>query len=582
MNKKNGKKVFIFSRQRRVSLWLISFLIVLSLISINVVLAAEEKESPTIGGGYSPVPAGLTPDSPFYFLERISEGIGTFFTFGDLKKAERYAALAAERVAEAQAVVEKGKPEAAQIALKRYEDQLNKSLAQAEKAKAKGLKVEKITQALAEATGQHLTVLEGVLEKVPENVKEKITKAKEVSAAGQKNALRALAGENPERATEINLKAAEARLNRAQAKTEEGEIEETEEAVKEFENQYKFGEEISQIAQGLGKDTATVEQLVGKATSVHLEILAKVYEKIPEQAKPAIEKAMEASVKGHEKAVQTLKEKNALEEVPEEISMPENVPKEVKERIEKKVKEEIEKEGVEKPVEKPEVEKPKVEKPETEKPKIEKSQDQPAINIKDSFKGGVSKPEIIEQKSDSRAEQELEQAKLEKEKAQAEEKAKQEAEKAKVEAQRLAEEQRQSEAETLKKEIDNQIMTFSETGEPICKRGDKPIVLMFSTSWCSHCQWVKPAFETVAKEYEGQIIAHNWEIDKGDDTLTINQETLVPQEDLTLYKKYNPRGSIPTFVFGCKYFRIGTGYERDKNLEAEKKEFRQIIETLLQ
>jgi hypothetical protein len=54
--------------------------------------------------------AGLTPASPFYFLERFSEGIGTFFTFGDVNKAERYAKLAAERVAEAKAVVDKGKP----------------------------------------------------------------------------------------------------------------------------------------------------------------------------------------------------------------------------------------------------------------------------------------------------------------------------------------------------------------------------------------------------------------------------------------------------------------------------------------
>jgi len=39
---------------------------------------------------------GVTPDSPFYFLETITEAIGTFFTFGDLKKAERHAVLAAE------------------------------------------------------------------------------------------------------------------------------------------------------------------------------------------------------------------------------------------------------------------------------------------------------------------------------------------------------------------------------------------------------------------------------------------------------------------------------------------------------
>ena len=52
---------------------------------------------------------GLLPDSPFYFLEIISEEIGNFFTFGDIKKAERYAALSAERMAEAENLVENWK-----------------------------------------------------------------------------------------------------------------------------------------------------------------------------------------------------------------------------------------------------------------------------------------------------------------------------------------------------------------------------------------------------------------------------------------------------------------------------------------
>ena len=314
---------------------LLTTLLFLSL-SLGVGVLAQVDELPFPGLPAEGLPkAGLTPDSPFYFLERISEGIGTFFTFGDLKKAERYAALAAERVAEAEAVVEKGKPEAAQIALKRYEDQLGRALAKAEIAKAKGQKTEKVTEIVAKATSKHLAVLEGVLEKVPEVAKAAITRALEKSKNGHITALKALAGENPEKATEVNLKAAEARLNRAKAKAEEGETDKVEEAVKEFEIQHKFGEEISQIAQGLGKDITTVEQLVGKATSIHLEILAEVYAKVPEQAKEAIEEAMEVSAEGHQRAVEALKEKGALDEVSEEVPVPEELPEGVKERIRK-------------------------------------------------------------------------------------------------------------------------------------------------------------------------------------------------------------------------------------------------------
>ncbi len=419
-----------------ISLFLLTFL--------GGVVSAQETESS---------PSGLTPDSPFYFLEIISEEIGTFFTFGHLKKAERYAALAAERVAEAQAVTEEGKPEKAEKALNRYKIQLEKALTKAEQAKNKGKDIERVTETVAKATSKHLAVLEGVLEKVPENAREAITKALEKSKNGHIAALRALAGENPDKAVEINLnsaenrlekakreankknkkgteqalgdyenlqtvleevrgkdkalaalvseerikdiedldeiedevenisvevenrvgeakiraierqksslrdvakkdpekaiqinlKAAEARLKRAKVKSGEGEVDETEKAIKEFENQHKFGEEVSEIAKGLGQDITTVEQLVGKATSIHLEVLAEVYARVPERAKAAIEKAMEVSVKGHQRTVEALKGKDALNEVPEEAVIPAKVPETVKERVRKNVREEIRK-----------------------------------------------------------------------------------------------------------------------------------------------------------------------------------------------------------------------------------------------
>jgi len=46
-------------------------------------------------------------------------------------------------------------------------------------------------------------------------------------------------------------------------------------------------------------------------------------------------------------------------------------------------------------------------------------------------------------------------------------------------------------------------------------------------------------------------------------------------------KKFNPRGSIPTFVFGCKYYRIGAGHEETDDKTAEEAEYRLVIEELL-
>jgi len=185
------------------------------------IVLAQETELPD---------PGLTPDSPFYFLETIVEAVGTFFTFGDLKKAERYTVLATERLAEAQAVVEKGKPELVEKTMERYENQLNKSIARAEKAMAKDKSAEKATEFVAK---------------------------------------------------------------------------------------------------------------IGKTTYTHLDVLAEVYEKVPEEAKPAIENAMKASVKRHEKVVKALRAKNALGEIPGVVSLPIGVPQEVRERIQIKAQEEL-------------------------------------------------------------------------------------------------------------------------------------------------------------------------------------------------------------------------------------------------
>jgi hypothetical protein len=417
--------------------------------------------------------SGLTPDSPFYFLERFFEGVGTFFTFGDIAKAKRYAKLAAERIAEAKAVVDKGKPEAAEIALIRYQNQLGKSLAKAEQARTKGKSISEITEIVAQATSQHLAVLEAVSEKVPEQARIAILQARESSITGQVKALENLAKEkpekaallslqaiqnrlekakkevregneenteralidfdvfraslekmgkenkmtlaslvsenmtdqiedldkvedeaesispriaekvqaikgsaingqievlrnlasiDPEKAAEIFSQAAEKRLNKAKQDAEEKDTEEVNETVEEFEKYALFGQEISEIAQGIGKETTTVEQLVAKATSRHLEILNEAYNKAPEQAKEAIKKAMTVSEIGRQQVVEALKEKGALENIPETVP----IPNEIKQRVfqERSISkptpksEESEKPEIEETPEKPEAKKP--------------------------------------------------------------------------------------------------------------------------------------------------------------------------------------------------------------------------------
>ncbi len=125
--------------------------------------------------------------------------------------------------------------------------------------------------------------------------------------------------------------------------------------------------------------------------------------------------------------------------------------------------------------------------------------------------------------------------------------------------------------------------TFEDTGDEICKDADgKPIIRLYSTTWCPHCKWVKETADKVMKEYKdkGLVNAAHYEVDVKDDSLTEEVETEVPADELALFKKYSS-GGVPTYIFGCKYTRIGNGYEQDQDLAAEEKELREAIDKLL-
>jgi len=126
--------------------------------------------------------------------------------------------------------------------------------------------------------------------------------------------------------------------------------------------------------------------------------------------------------------------------------------------------------------------------------------------------------------------------------------------------------------------------TFTETSNEIETINGKPVIRLFSTTWCPHCVWIKGTFDSVAKEYveRGEIVAYHWELDTGDNTLTQEIETEIPESETNVFKAFNPRNSIPTFVFGGKYFRIGNGYESTGSLALEEKEFKELIEKLIE
>jgi thiol-disulfide isomerase/thioredoxin len=126
--------------------------------------------------------------------------------------------------------------------------------------------------------------------------------------------------------------------------------------------------------------------------------------------------------------------------------------------------------------------------------------------------------------------------------------------------------------------------TFSyQEGAVVEKIDGKPVVRLFSTTWCPHCIWIKETFDSTMQQYvaEGKIVAYHWEIDTGDNTLTAENETSVPASEMAIFNKFSPESRIPLFVFGGKYYRIGNGFEAEQDLAKEKAEFQAMIEQLL-
>ncbi|MEA3357223.1 MAG: thioredoxin family protein [Patescibacteria group bacterium] len=123
--------------------------------------------------------------------------------------------------------------------------------------------------------------------------------------------------------------------------------------------------------------------------------------------------------------------------------------------------------------------------------------------------------------------------------------------------------------------------TFTEYDLEVCKTDGKPEVYLFITSWCPHCTWISDTFDDWAKENADKITAYNWEVDTNDNSLTDEVETEIPEEHYAVYEKFNPQGSIPTFVFGCRYARVGNGYESEDNLTKEVESFNKILDEII-
>ncbi len=283
---------------------------------------------------------GLTPDSPFYFLDGWGKKIGLMFAFSAEAKAEKALRYAEERLAEANRMAEQNQMIETTRATGDYEQfmaMVNQRLQEVQRPEASA----NVSEKVATATGRYLRVLDRVRDRVPDEAKEAVTRARERSLEEQRQALRVLARQRLEKAMELNLDTIQDRLERARQKAGENAVDEVNEALADAEEVYRFGEEMSEMARGMGQGTTMVDELVARATSRHIQVLEEVSQKVPELARENIENALATSLQNRARVIERLKEKAALGDIEEDDPALDNIDTQLLARVTQRIQERL-------------------------------------------------------------------------------------------------------------------------------------------------------------------------------------------------------------------------------------------------
>ncbi len=145
------------------------------LIGFSLLIAVEVSAQET-----SDLPEpGLTPQSRFYFLDRAADWLRlNVLTFNSVQKTELKAKIAEERLSELNNLSEKGaKPEVMEKLEKAIEKQSEEISRRIEKLNSKNIDVFRLVEKHGDFNLKRQRVLENVLEKVPEEARDKVEAA---------------------------------------------------------------------------------------------------------------------------------------------------------------------------------------------------------------------------------------------------------------------------------------------------------------------------------------------------------------------------------------------------------------------
>lgn len=285
-----------------------------------------------LGGGLAYASQDSLPGDNLYSVKLATEQFRRALTTDDVAEVKLELAFADTRLGEIGAVVYRGYSDLNK-AVTGYERNITLALENVENM-GSGSNAANALEIVALAISRHVEALDSIEDAaVGEDATYGVQEAREVAFLGYFRVARDLAAQDAVRAAEINLSMMESRLNRAQNRVEQNQIAEAEAALRQFEELSGLGEEISQITEGKGNGSSTIDELNARATSRHLELLGAIYGKMPDETKGSVEEAIAASVETYDQAVEGLQQQGALDDIPGEPPIPEEIPEDVKGRI---------------------------------------------------------------------------------------------------------------------------------------------------------------------------------------------------------------------------------------------------------
>ncbi len=278
------------------------------------------------GHEVAPLPnPGLTPESSFYFLDRLGEAIREFLTFSPEAKARLHVAFAAERIAEIKVVFEAKGVEARglDVALSRLQTNIERARQAVETAEAAGRDVSDLALDISEDFAARRAALklafaeeEAKLETREDELKNQIRAARDAGNAAE---VERLAGELGRLKAEQELLDIKAEGEEQALEAEEEKIEEklkakakAEKAIREAE------EEKAEVAAEAVEEGVTLpagaflefDSLLAEASST---LAAENFREARQLARRA-----EAALKSVERTIRGLEEQNDLREDAEE------------------------------------------------------------------------------------------------------------------------------------------------------------------------------------------------------------------------------------------------------------------------